>query len=73
MSPFASLLAAEHLKDLLREAEAERRARLVRGSTPSMPRSVLGRAFDRVRTVRSVLVRPAVDPMNPAVGRAAGG
>lgn len=33
MNHFAAFLAAEHLQDLLREAETERRARLVRGAT----------------------------------------
>lgn len=72
MNPFASLLVTEHLKDLLREAEDERRARLVRGSTPSTLRSALAWALDRVPTARPVRVRPAVDPMHPVVGRTAG-
>ena len=34
MHPFTALLAADHLQDLLREAESERRAALVRSVQP---------------------------------------
>lgn len=69
MNPFASLLAAEHLDELLREAAAERRARLARGSNPSALRSALTWVLDRLPTMRAA-VRSTTGPTTPVVGRA---
>jgi hypothetical protein len=48
MHPFTALLVADHLQDLLREAESERRAALVRSVRPhATPRSfALGRLVE---------------------------
>ena len=45
----ASIMAAEHLQDLLREAEAERLARLVRGARRSAWSLFLGRVGGLLR------------------------
>ena len=59
-------LAAQHLDDLLREAEAERRSRLVRGARRSAWSAFSGRLTGLLRRVtglgrRSSAIRPT-DP-----------
>lgn len=45
----AAILVAEHLNDLLREAEAERHSALIRGARRSGWTLFLGRLADRLR------------------------
>lgn len=55
----AALLAAEHLNDLLREAEAERLSALVRGARRSGWSMFLGRVADLVRRLAGAWRRGA--------------
>lgn len=64
MQPFTAFLAAEHLNDLLREADEVRRAALVRTGSQvgSRPTSAIGRltaAARRLRLSAGARVRPA--------------
>jgi hypothetical protein len=54
MQPFTAFLAAEHLSDLLREADEARRAALVRADArgESRPASTVGRLTAAARRVR---------------------
>lgn len=51
MHPVASLLAAAHLDDLVREAESERRARIVRGGQASRWSAIVAAAAGRIRAM----------------------
>jgi hypothetical protein len=66
----ASLLAAEHQNDLLREAEAERRAALVRGARRSAWSLFLGRVAGLLRRFAGS-VRRGSAPARPADPRPA--
>lgn len=55
----SALLAAEHQKDLLREAEAERRAALVRGARRSAWTLFLRRVAGRIRRLAGSWLRGA--------------
>lgn len=62
MHPFTAFLAAEHLQDLLREAEDERRIKLARSVRPtgrSGPASPGPRALAFLRRRWQALARPA--------------
>jgi hypothetical protein len=66
MHAIAALLAAEHLNNLMREANDERRLALVRSARPASPSRFLGlrtrlaSAFGRdVKTAASTRPRPA--------------
>lgn len=67
MNALAALVVAHHLEDLMREAEAERRARLLRAANPKPSTRLfgLGRRIEsiisRVRgqVSRSIRPRPA--------------
>ena len=53
MHPYAPLIAAGHLQDLMREAEEERRRQLVRSVRPKGP----GRSFSVRRRVTDLVGR----------------
>ena len=65
MNTFAAFLAAEHLQDLLREAEADRLRRIARaGNRPSTAPAVRSPGIGRrvatvIRRLRDIFTRPA--------------
>lgn len=67
MHAFTALLAADHLQDLLREAEDERRRQLVRSVQPKSPARALGVRRGATWLVRRLRRRPTgIDRPQPA-------
>jgi hypothetical protein len=67
MSPFTAFLAAEHLQELLSEADANRQAKLLRPTNSIAPawRRVLGRGV-RGASVALGAAATRLDPERPA-------
>ena len=67
MHPYAALIAAGHLQDLMREAEEERRRQLVRSVSPRRPSRTLGFARRVADLVRRLLGQTTgTSPVEPA-------
>lgn len=71
MQYLAELLAAEHQNELLREAEAERRAALVRGARRSAWTLFLGHVAGLLRRLAGSVRRGAAAARRPAGPRPA--
>ena len=69
LNALTALLAADHLQDLLREAEDERRAHLVNASRPSKPRFGSGLGHRIAAAARRLVRQPSIS-VRPRTARA---